>query len=82
MQKQVLAGAKRLARWLEERRMTDRAFADRLGVSQPTVSRWASGSIVPSWQHMERIAVETGGAVRPDDWLSDDARTRLNEGAG
>jgi transcriptional regulator with XRE-family HTH domain len=77
---EITIGAKRLSRWLGERRTTYRAFGERLGISGHSVYRWVAGYSVPSWAHMERIAVETSGVVRPDDWLSEDARARMTDG--
>ena len=74
---EITVGARRLSRWIGERGMSHRKLAARLSVSQPTVSRWLAGRAVPAWPHIEAIAVETAGAVRPDDWLSDSARSAL-----
>lgn len=73
-------GAKRLIRWLDAEGLTYKRFAARLNVDKHSPYRWCAGLLLPSWRHMEAIAVVTDGAVRPDDWMSDEARKRLNEG--
>ena len=75
----ITAGAKRLARWLAEKGMTNGKFGEQLGVSHHSVWRWTSGHAFPSFSHIERIAVLTDGFVKPDDWMSDAARAKLNE---
>lgn len=77
---EITIGAKRLSRWLSERRTTYRAFGERLGVAGHSVFRWTAGYATPSWTHMEQIAVETQGFVKPDDWLSEEARTLMTGG--
>lgn len=44
-------------------RTTNRAIADRLGLSVATISRLRSGDRNPSFAVMERIASETGWSV-------------------
>lgn len=47
-------------RWLRDqlarRGWTQQEFADRAGVSQPTVAKWLTGRIEPSPDSMQRIA--------------------------
>jgi len=49
--------------------LTLAAFADRVGVSQATISRYISGDRTPSVKMIGRIAAETGGAVGFVDWV-------------
>lgn len=72
-------GAKGLARWLDTEGLSYRQFAARLNVDKHSPYRWCTGLLLPQWRHMEAIAIATDGAVRPDDWMSDSARTRMNE---
>ncbi|GGL91843.1 hypothetical protein GCM10011534_12450 [Pseudooceanicola nanhaiensis] len=58
----------RLAEYLRSAELTQAAFAERVGVKQPTVHRWLKGEARPSWRVAERIAVTTGGAVPVAAW--------------
>ena len=44
------------------------AFADRIGVSQPSLSRYISGASVPNVLVAERIKAASGGLVTYEDW--------------
>lgn len=48
-------------------------FADRIGVSPGMVSEYCSGTAWPSREVMERITVETAGAVTANDFLQGEA---------
>jgi transcriptional regulator with XRE-family HTH domain len=58
----------RLAKFLKETGISQGAFADAIGVKQPTVSRYASGKKRPSLRVLRRITVATSGAVTIDDF--------------
>jgi transcriptional regulator with XRE-family HTH domain len=60
----------RLAEFLECKGLLQREFADKIGVGQAAVSRYASGRI-PSFEVMTRIKHATNGKVSYDDWTSD-----------
>jgi DNA-binding transcriptional regulator YdaS (Cro superfamily) len=45
------------------------AFAEKLGVSDPTVYRWISKERVPEPDMMRRIHQATHGMVQPNDWV-------------
>ena len=47
--------------------MTQKAFADAVSVSQPTVNRWLSGA-KPSWEKAAEIERVTGGKVPVTSW--------------
>lgn len=49
-----------LALWRIEQGLSQAAFADRLGVTQATVSRWEWGEDFPSKKHMSTIHRLTG----------------------
>lgn len=49
--------------------LTDAAFADRCGLSQPQISRLKNGKSKPSFEAIQAIAVATGGKVGPADWF-------------
>ena len=53
----------RLAQYLVERGETERAFAEKLGVSPSTVSRWVRGARTPRPAMIRKILQVTGGCV-------------------
>ncbi|MHA7870608.1 MAG: helix-turn-helix domain-containing protein [Salipiger thiooxidans] len=56
-----------LAQFLKSSGMTQKAFADAVSVSQPTVNRWLSGA-KPSWEKAAEIERVTGGKVPVTSW--------------
>jgi transcriptional regulator with XRE-family HTH domain len=50
---------------------THAQFADAVGISESSVSRYCSGKIIPSKQVMKRIREVTGGKVTADDFYTD-----------
>jgi len=44
-------------------------FAQKLGVSQATISYWANGVKQPSYHHLIKIRAATNGQVQPTDLL-------------
>ncbi|MBE9635760.1 helix-turn-helix transcriptional regulator [Salipiger pacificus] len=50
--------------------MTQQAFADAVGVSQPTVNRWLNGAM-PSWGKAAAIERVTGGVVPVASWVAE-----------
>jgi predicted transcriptional regulator len=59
----------KLARYLDERKMTLQDFGDLIGVNGPSVSRYIHGDRIPRVETMARIERATGGAVAAQDWL-------------
>ncbi|WP_194133064.1 helix-turn-helix domain-containing protein [Salipiger mangrovisoli] len=59
-----------LAQFLKTSRMTQQAFADAVGVSQPTVNRWLNGAM-PSWGKAAAIERVTGGVVPVASWVAE-----------
>ena len=59
----------KLADYLTQHQLDDAAFADRCGVDRTTILRIRLGQTKPSDPLKERIAQETGGLVRPDDYF-------------
>lgn len=49
-----------LREYLQTTKTTQQQFADRLGVSQPTVSDWLNGVHMPTTPMLIRISSETG----------------------
>jgi transcriptional regulator with XRE-family HTH domain len=58
-----------LADYLKRTSLKDADFAKRCGCDRTTILRIRTGKTTPSPTLMERIALETGGAVRPDDYF-------------
>jgi DNA-binding transcriptional regulator YdaS (Cro superfamily) len=46
-------------------------FAEKVGVSIPTVYRWINGECMPGREMMLRISQASGGRVRPRDFYTD-----------
>lgn len=49
--------------------MTDAAFGELCGISQPQVSRLRNGKSRPSFEAIEAIRAASGGSVTPNDWF-------------
>ena len=56
--------------YLDENSITHAAFAEAIGVSQQTVSRYVVGERFPRLEIMGRIVQATENAVTPNDFLS------------
>ena len=59
-----------LREYLSDKSITVRDFAERLGVSPVTVSRWLNGQRRPEWSLLAKIEAETGGAVTAKDFVA------------
>jgi transcriptional regulator with XRE-family HTH domain len=59
-----------LKTYLQNNKITETAFAARLGVSQVTINRYVLGKRFPSPDMIRRIAVETRGKVKVADWYA------------
>lgn len=59
----------KLDTYLAQAGMTAAAFAAKLEVSAATISRLRKGKQTPSWELLRKIAIETNGAVSPNDFL-------------
>lgn len=57
-----------LGRYLHENNLTLETFADRIGVSHASVSRYVAGKRLPDPAIMGRIREATDGAVQPNDF--------------
>ena len=60
---------RQLSKFLRESEVTQAQFAARVGLSQATVSKLASGTLSPSLQVAVRIERATGGAVCVASWV-------------
>ena len=65
----------RLGAYLRERSMTQREFAERIGVSRSYLSMLISGSKIPSLKIATKIEKETGGEVTAIAMLDQAERT-------
>jgi transcriptional regulator with XRE-family HTH domain len=58
-----------LADYLKRENMKDGDFAAKVECDRTTILRIRTGQTKPTPPLMERIAIETGGLVRPDDYF-------------
>ena len=58
-----------LDQFLKENKMTQVAFAKKIGVCVMQVKRWRNYGVIPHKKNMERIKRVTGGVVRPEDFF-------------
>lgn len=61
----------KLADYLKQADLDDAAFGALVGRDRSTIFRIRQGTHKPSPELMEKIAKETGGKVRPDDYFDD-----------
>lgn len=64
--------------YLTNKGITDDAFGKRIGCSQSQVSRIKRGVSKPSLNLIERIALATGGAVKANDFMTDQPAPKRN----
>jgi DNA-binding XRE family transcriptional regulator len=62
----------KLTRYLKDRQITQKQFAEAIGIHQTTVSRLCDRTFVPSLTIALKIEEFTGGAVRGSDLLPDE----------
>lgn len=65
----VIEGMGKLDDYLRSNDLTNAAFAQKLGVSEATVSRVRNGKQTPSWDLIIGISTATDGAITPNDFL-------------
>jgi DNA-binding transcriptional regulator YdaS (Cro superfamily) len=58
-----------LFEWLPANGVSQRMFAPRINVSQPTLSRYLKGLTIPNAITAAKIAEVTGGEVTMEDWV-------------
>lgn len=63
--------AMKLKTYLDDRCLTDTAFAALIGVSSESVRRYKAGTRIPDREAMSRIVSATDGEVRADDFYFD-----------
>lgn len=59
----------KLGAFLAAEKLTQDKFAQSVGVTHATVSRWQAGRLLPSAANMLAILRATGGKVRPEDFV-------------
>lgn len=57
----------KLKEWRKLKQISMEKFAARVGATGPTVWRWETGRGLPSSERMQKIWLETAGAVTADD---------------
>ena len=62
----------KLAAYLRAKNMGQRDLAKRIEKDQATLSRYLSRKSKPSVTTANKIALATGGAVKPSDWDQED----------
>ncbi len=62
--------AHKLSIWLAEKRMSQKDFAEKIGVSVWQLSRYINGAKTPSKAMRDKIEEATGGKVRSSQWAS------------
>lgn len=69
-----------LYKYLIHHNISQSEFADKIGVSQPTLSRYVNGDTLPSVVIGARIEKATSGEVACDDWenLFRDIQNEIN----
>ena len=69
-----------LYKYLIHRNISQSEFADKIGVSQPTLSRYVNGDTLPSVVIGARIEAATSGEVSCGEWenLLKDIRKAIN----
>ena len=66
-----------LAEWLKAKGVKRRKFAEEIGVSPSMVTDYCDGRCWPGKERVEAIVRATAGEVTANDWLSDDARAKI-----
>ena len=57
--------------WLNENKIGDAEFSDRIGVTRQAVHRYKTGKRRPEWGILRKIEKVTDGVVTPSDFLSE-----------
>ena len=55
--------------YLAKSEMTEAAFGEKAGLTQPTINKLRRGLSRPSLRAMRAIEAASSGKVRPNDWL-------------
>lgn len=68
----------KLKDFLKEEKITQEQFAEVIGVSQATVSRWCEGLQIPTPKQMNKILLATKGKVTANDFYYGDNNGRAS----
>ena len=63
----------KLRKWLDQQKLTNRAFAKMIKASESAIHRWTStddDKRIPRPEHMASIQEATGGKVKAQDFYS------------
>ena len=69
----------KLAKYLDDTKISDAEFARRLGVAHSLVHGWRYGKKTPSLAMAKRIRAETMDSVREEDWLKEEGAAQPAE---
>ena len=73
----------KLRDYLSSHGLTTADFAEVIGVSQASVSRYASGARRPEWTVLGRIVMATNGRVTANDFMVDEEELKaISRGNG
>lgn len=61
----------RLSDYMDNKALTDAAFAEMVGRDRSQVTRWRRGQTRPDWAALARIEEATAGAVTAKDFYRD-----------
>lgn len=64
----MLGGMENLTSYLKSKGLSQKQFAESVGITQSSLSKMCAGLIMPSLDTAIRIAKETSGAVPADCW--------------
>ena len=61
-------GVERLKLWMRQHNIPQRSLAEKLGISQPTLSRYLRGELRPTIDVVKKLEAVTNGFMRASDW--------------
>ena len=61
-------GVERLKLWMRQHNIPQRSLAEKLGISQPTLSRYLKGDLKPTIDVVKKLDAATNGFMRASDW--------------
>jgi transcriptional regulator with XRE-family HTH domain len=70
-------GSELLFNYIVDNALSYRTAGEQLGIAFPTICRIVRGNRNPTYEHMEKIARWSGGAIRPEHWFQ--KRNESNE---
>ena len=61
-------GVERLKLWMRQHNIPQSSLAKKVGISQPTLSRYLKGDLMPTIDVVKKIETVTNGFMRASDW--------------